>query len=263
MTTCMTPFVAAVAPDAMVSWRHAQALAAAGKIDPVQHLARQRVYAFSGASDATVKTIVVDQVSKYYLLAGAAPPQIAYVRNPQAGHAFITDDPDDQACEATRSPYINNCGIRQAQDLLRHLYPERTAPAGTVPAGQLIRFDQRAFVRDPRSSMDDDAWLYVPDACRAGGCAVHVAFHGCRQGASAIGDRFYRGAGYNGWADANRVLVLYPQVHRSDGIPANPLGCWDFWGYTNGANRSDTFVTRAAPQMAAVMAMVERLGQQP
>lgn len=127
----------------------------------------------------------------------------------------------------------------------------------------MIRFQQREFVRGNRTSMDDDAYVYVPDACRAGGCAVHVALHGCRQGASDIGPRFYRDAGYDSFADANRLIVLYPQVHRSDGNPINPSGCWDFWGYSNEAHESITFATRQAPQMKAVLAMVERLGGTP
>lgn len=261
--TCMTPFSASVAANAAISWKGARSMADAGKIDPVSHLARQRVYVFSGANDQTVKTMVADQVQQYYLLAGAAPANIQYVRSPEAGHAFITSDDGDQACSTTGTPYINNCGFMQAHVLLRHLYPDRTAKASDKATGQLIQFDQKAFVRDPGSSMDDDAWVYIPDACRAGGCAVHVAFHGCHQGATAIQARFYKHAGYNELADSNRLIVLYPQAHTSQGRPFNPRGCWDFWGYSNGDRPHDTFVSRNAPQMAAIMAMVDRLGRKP
>jgi hypothetical protein len=34
----------------------------------------------------------------------------------------------------------------------------------------------------------------------------------------------------------------------------NPRGCWDWWGYT-GRN----YHTKEAPQMRAVMAMIDRL----
>lgn len=263
-STCMTPATAAVSANAATSLANARAFAQAGRIDPVEHLARQRVYVFSGANDDTVKTMVVDEVEKYYRQAGAPEAGIRYVRNKEAGHAFATDDPDDLPCAATESPYINNCGVAQAHELLRHLYPERDKPAAKGEAGgKLLRFDQKEFVIGNRSSMDDEGWLYVPADCEKGGCAVHVAFHGCLQGASEIGSRFYRHVGYNGFADANRLVVLYPQAHRSKGIPFNPQGCWDFWGYSNAGQDASAFATREAPQMKAVMAMVERLGRKP
>ena len=261
--TCMTPLEPAVAANGDISWKKAQAFARAGKIDAVGNLKRQRVYVFSGDRDDTVKTIVTDQVERYYLAAGTPKAQISYVRNAEAGHAFMTSNQSDQGCSVTGSPYINNCGFMQAHDLLRHLYPARTAaPNAGRPAGTLIQFDQKEFATDARTSMDDTAWVYVPDACTAGGCAVHIAFHGCRQGATAIGSRFYEHAGYNSMADTNRVIVLYPQVHVSKGIPSNPRGCWDFWGYTNGREAIDAFATRSAPQMAAIVAMLDRLGEQ-
>ena len=41
---------------------------------------------------------------------------------------------------------------------------------------------------------------------------VHVVFHGCRQAAQAIKDQFVREAGYNRWAETNRIVILYPQA---------------------------------------------------
>ena len=83
-----------------------------------------------------------------------------------------------------------------------------------------------------------------------------------RQYADAIGTTFVRDAGYNRWADAYRLIVLYPQTIARSGWGAdgsfvyNPNGCWDWWGYT-GAD----YHTRTAPQIRAVKAMVDRLGQ--
>jgi poly(3-hydroxybutyrate) depolymerase len=94
---------------------------------------------------------------------------------------------------------------------------------------------------------------------------VHVAFHGCRQSAEAVGERFIREAGYNRWADSNRLIVLYPQTQARYGLGYeggrwsyvyNPKACWDWWGYTG-----DRYATKAAPQMRVVQAMLERLGQ--
>ena len=95
--------------------------------------------------------------------------------------------------------------------------------------------------------------MCIRDRCERERCRVHVAFHGCRQGAGEIGERFVREAGYNRWAQANRLIVLYPQV-RASWRPFNPRGCWDWWGYTGAA-----YHTREGAQIRAVQGMLERL----
>ena len=88
------------------------------------------------------------------------------------------------------------------------------------------------------------------------GCKVHVALHGCVQSAESVGNRFYTETGYNRWADSNRMLVLYPQVNQSALRPYNPKGCWDWWGYSG-----SQYAYKSAPQMKAIMQMVDRLTQ--
>ena len=95
----------------------------------------------------------------------------------------------------------------------------------------------------------DQGYVYVPQACEKERCRVHVAFHGCRQS----GERFAREAGYNRWAESNRLIVLYPQV-KASWLPFNPRGCWDWWGYTGSA-----YATKDGEQIRAVRAMLERL----
>jgi poly(3-hydroxybutyrate) depolymerase len=262
VTSCMSPPSAAAGADGKVSFRNATAFAEQGLIDPVAQLARQRVYLFSGAKDSTVKSVVVDAVQQFYVLAGAPAGQLRYQKNPDAGHGFLTANPDNASCEATSVPFINNCGFMQSHELLQHIYPDRREPASQGALnGELIQFDQKEFIEGMRSSMDATGYAYIPQACRNSSCAVHIAFHGCLQGASVVGPAFYGRTGYNEFADRNALIVLYPQVHRSPGVPANPLGCWDFWGYSSEDPGKPNFHTRAAPQMAAVMAMVARLGQ--
>jgi poly(3-hydroxybutyrate) depolymerase len=105
--------------------------------------------------------------------------------------------------------------------------------------------------------MADTGYLYVPPGCRTAGanCRIHVAIHGCVQSVESVGDQFYTDTGYNHWADNNRLLILYPQINKTN-IPYNPKGCWDWWGYT-GVN----YATRSSPQMKAITAMVKRLTQ--
>lgn len=258
-TTCMSASIASSAADANVSWSNAKLFAGQGMIDPVSNLAGQSVYVFSGSSDRTVKRIVADQVEKYYLLAGVRQERILYKKN-DAGHSIVTASDDDVPCQLTEAPYINNCGFVQSHELLRHIYGAASKPANTgVPAGEIVIFNQKEFVKGSLTSMNNNAYAYIPRACRTSSCAVHVAFHGCQQGARQIGDLFYRGTGYNAYADNNKLIVLYPQAGISRGIPANPKGCWDFWGYSN-EKGFPPFFGKGAPQMSAIIAMIDRLG---
>lgn len=262
LTTCMSPLAPSVGADARVSWKNALRFAAAGKIDPVANLARQRVYIFSGGGDRTVKTMVVDQVEQYYRLAGTPAQSIRYHKDASAGHSIITKAAGDVACPMTLAPFINNCGFVQSHELLRHIYPQKkSAPITAAAQGEIIQFNQSEFVKGTRSSMDQDAYVYVPKYCKSNRCIVHVALHGCLQGAGRIGARFYTGTGYNEYADQNKMIVLYPQAAVSTGVPPNPQGCWDFWGYSSEDQNAPSFFTQGAPQMSAIVAMVRRLGQ--
>ena len=152
-------------------------------------------------------------------------------------------------------------GIHE-EDSLGPLDPPR--PTAT---GKIVAFDQREFADgDAYSiSMADTGYAYIPDSCRHDRCRVHVAFHGCRQNAAAIGERFVREAGYNRWAAANRIVVLYPQTVARSGwggtmfhwnFVVNPRACWDWWGYTG-----SQYHTKQGNQIRAVKAMLDRLAE--
>jgi poly(3-hydroxybutyrate) depolymerase len=253
MTVCMNPAASFVSPpSASALMTSAKGFAAAGDIDPLTNLRKQKIYLFSGTKDTTVTTNVVDQAKRFYGLAGVPGDQIVYVNNQPAGHALITDKQADQACSLTATPYINDCHVPQAQDILEHIYGPLNPKSGTL-SGKIVAFNQASF-RGPNASMSDTAYVYVPAACASQSCRVHVAFHGCEQDEEAVGDAFYNGAGYNEVADANNIIVLYPQAAVS---LMNPKGCWDFWGYTNPA--APDFYKKTATQMATVKAMLDRL----
>ena len=134
-----------------------------------------------------------------------------------------------------------------------------------------MRFDQAPFLpARQRHGLDDTGFVYVPADCEGGAarCRLHVVFHGCRQAAGyrqggpgspngdPFGDAFARHAGYNEWAEANRIVVLYPQVKPADDLfLPNPRGCWDFWGYSGTAD----FGTKRNAQVCAVKGMIDRL----
>jgi len=67
-----------------------------------------------------------------------------------------------------------------------------------------------------------------------------------------------RRAGYLQVAEANRIVLLFPQIEPSM-QPLNPMGCWDWWGY-----EGEQYATRDGQQVRAVRAMVtDLLGANP
>jgi poly(3-hydroxybutyrate) depolymerase len=191
----------------------------------------------------------VEGLLAFYLGYGA---NSVIVRDKPAGHAMVTEDAGNPDCGVTSSPFINDCDYDAAGELLRHLYGN-LEPRASAPGGRLVQFDQKPFGSHD-ISMDDEGYVYIPKACDSERCRIHVAFHGCRQGAALIKDQFVREAGYNRWADSNHLIVLYPQAIVRYWPTLNPRGCWDWWGYTNA-----DYPTREGAQIRAVKAMLERL----
>ncbi|OBV39488.1 extracellular catalytic domain type 2 short-chain-length polyhydroxyalkanoate depolymerase [Janthinobacterium psychrotolerans] len=259
LSTCMNPGDAQVAPpDAAGLLRAAQDFARDKLIDDTANLQRQRIYLFSGTRDQTVTRPVVEQVARFYQLAGTPAANLRFADTVAAGHAIVTDSLQDSACASTQTPFINNCGFVQARDILQHLYPDLQPPSATLK-GKLIAFNQRGFIRSSYSSMGNTGYAYIPAACHSESCRVHVVFHGCLQTTQAIGERFYTRTGYNQVADANKIVVLYPQVEPSPVYPYNPKGCWDFWGYTSINPLAPDFYRKSGTQIEAVKAMLDRL----
>lgn len=260
---CMTPGAWTPLPATDVLAAQTALLARTDAIDPTAHLGRARVWLFSGTRDETVDASVVAALRAFYLRVGVAPERIAFVHDRPAGHALVTASAG-LACAVTAPPFINDCDYDAAGALLAQLLGPLDPPAG-AESGRVLRFDQKRFAAgDAHSiSLADAGFAYVPRACESARCRVHVAFHGCRQSAEAIGERFVRDAGYNRWADTNRLIVLYPQTIGRNGwsmaglrwsFVFNPRACWDWWGYTG-----PDYMTKAGPQIAAVKAMIDRL----
>ena len=250
MDSCMAPGGWSPLPDVNALKEHTERFARAGSIDPTGNLVSARVWLFTGRRDRTVNPEVVEALGTFYALFNA---KYVFVKDKPAGHAMVTEDAGN-ACDATAPPFINDCDYDAAGELLHHLLG-KMAPRSAKQSGRLVAFDQREFGDAYAISMADQGYVYVPRACETERCAVHVALHGCRQGAETIGERFVREAGYNRWADTNRLIVLYPQAIARYWWVYNPRGCWDWWGYT-GAK----YATKEGAQIRAVMKMVDRVG---
>jgi hypothetical protein len=231
-------------------------------IDPVSNLRDAPVYIFSGLNDTVVRQGVGKALLAYYGHYLASPAQVRAVFDVPAEHSMPTTS-YGSPCAALQSPYINACGVDVAGDILKHvlgdanlrppvpvveeshgLYSQETYVPG-APLAQAVSF-----------SLGQGVFTYVPRECARNAttsCRVHVALHGCQQNLAAIGEQYVRNAGYNGWAEANNIIILYPQVIPSE---TNPKACWDWWGYLG-----VDYATQEAPQIHTIVEMVRALGK--
>jgi len=256
-------------PDLPTLIRDTDRWVASDAIDATAGIAAQRIYLFSGYNDDVVLRPIVDALARYYAHylgpdhRGALFEQTAI----GAGHAQVTAD-YGAACTFNGGHYINDCNYDQAGILLQHIYGALHPPGAAPLTGHLLAFAQAAFApgRDPAAvGLDATGYAYIPAACAAmQACRVHIALHGCLQGVATIGRDYVLHAGYNEWADSNGIVVLYPQA-RATVMPFNPQGCWDWFGYTDASPLDPRYATKAAPQIAAIKAMLDRLtaGYQP
>ena len=256
---CTEPGGAVPVPPIELLHAEAEAQAKAGRVDATANLAGSHAWLFASRQDKIVSSDVVEALNGFY---NSYKVKTAIVRDRPAGHGMPTLNAGNPDCAATKSPFINACGYDAAGELLKQLLGTLNPPAA-AEGGRLLRFDQEEFSNHDAIaiSMDGSGYAYVPQACEKESCRVHVALHGCRQNAAEVGERFVREAGYNRWADSNRLIVLYPQTIARNGwafgswsFVWNPRGCWDWWGYTG-----PRYHTKEEPQVKAVKAMLERL----
>ncbi|MBB3167695.1 extracellular catalytic domain type 2 short-chain-length polyhydroxyalkanoate depolymerase [Simiduia aestuariiviva] len=232
------------------------------KIAPTSAMTQDRVWIFSSPRDTVVHQSVADVLAGYYQ--HFVPTQnVQYVNSIGGEHSMPTDDFgfDCNYLGASSNPddhFINNCGYDAAGELLKFSYNRLKRPVEkNALQGEFLTFDQSEFTANPNAhGLASQGFAYVPAQCAKGArCKLHIALHGCLQSADRIGDTFYRNAGYNEWADANKIVVLYPQATASL-HEGNGNGCWDWWGYDD----ADYAFTHGR-QMQAVMAMANKLMQ--
>jgi poly(3-hydroxybutyrate) depolymerase len=232
--------------DALASY--AAEMASSGQIDALENLADDKVWLFHGTQDVVVSEDVVNAAKLFYERI-ADGIETVLVNDIDVTHGMPTID-KGVGCGELKAPFLNACGYDAAGALLAVLHAPLADRTGAN--GELRQIDQPGF---DEAGMLQKAYLYVPATCATGeACGIHVAFHGCLQSSEFVGDAFARDAGYNEWAESNRLLVLYPQVASSKLAPLNPRGCWDWWGYTG-----EHYATRSGAQIASVMAMIDAL----
>jgi len=252
LARCMTP-ADGKGPDVKALAHYATEAAKGGRIAALSGLSGDKVLVLHGKADKTVGESLSRDIAVLYR---ELSPKIVVHEDLDRGftHTFPTES-EGAACDTATAPYVGKCGFDAAGAIFADLYgkPPRAAKEAD---GELRAFDQEAFRPDGTDVfLGAKGYVYVPKACADGKkCALHIAFHGCQQNADTIGETFVKEAGYNRWADAYGVVVLYPQT-RATMAPLNPKGCWDWWGYGGG-----NYDTRDGGQMRAVAAMAQALG---
>lgn len=244
LSECMTGEGLAVEPLV----RFAKEAAASGDIAPLDELESARVWIFHSPADSVVAPAAGRALADFYR-AFVPDSQVVLVDDVETAHGWPTLN-SGAACLEWGGDYINDCDYDTAGNLLRHLYGDLNAREPQAGAENLVAADFSAYF-DSDSDVSKTGYLYVPDSCSSGArdCGLHIAFHGCVQGAEFIDDRFASQSGFNEWAESNKLIVVYPQVEKS---LFNPKGCWDWWGYTN-----EDYDLRFGKQVAGVAALID------
>lgn len=275
----MTPLTQSTAPDVNALLAQARETP---NIDDLENVRDARMYIFTGTCDQVVNQYAVRSTKAFYEGLGVLPENMMFVDDVPAGHSIITTNPEDSPLSSNRPPYINQGTFVQSHQLLDHIYGaagDVKPPAGRA-LGALVRFEQEEFTQDTtdRACMAKFGYAYIPSSVLNGEAArgVHIALHGCKQGYAYVdfvhgvpdiqnqppyGDRYVRSTGYPEWAEANNLIVLFPQADGGDNnIVQNPDGCWDWWGYSAKDLQNPDFYTRNAVQIRAIFGMMERIG---
>ena len=248
------------APDVAALVTRATSRSAAGEIGQLRDLVHARVYLLHGKDDAVVASAVAAaNVHFYQQLRDRVPGLEGMQVSDDSQRAFAHNLPiaasgDD--CGTSQAPYLGHCGFDAAGEIFARMFGQ---PAHSVAAD--ARGDLRTFDQDALRPTGADAflasmgYLYLPPDCAAGRrCGLLVVFHGCKQNAEAVGTAFVNDAGFNRWADAYDVVVLYPQT-RASFAPLNPQACWDWWGYSG-----TDYDTRQGVQLRWLVNAVRALG---
>lgn len=188
-------------------------------------LADDPVWLFHGSLDTVVAAEVSDALAALYANF-TRPDNIRYVNDIAAAHTFPAHGQGND-CTTSQSPFVGNCNYDAAGKLLQHLYAGLKTPHEET----LASLTSLKLPGATEAGLIDTAFMYIPKACEnaATSCAFHLVFHGCAQSSQQVDTAFIEQSGYLPWAQANDIVLAFPQV--ASGV-TNPYACWDWWGYT-------------------------------
>ena len=228
---------------------YANSMSAQGKVDKVSNLANSTVYIYSGSKDELILPTVLQGTYNFYK-AFVPTSQITFVNNIPGNHAWpnkINGNP----CWYYGSAFSNQCGYDGSGIILTTLLGS-LYQGGVYNESNLFTFPQSKYANLKSASMDVNGYIYVPVYCQRNPdkCIMHVNIHGCLQNYNSVELRYIKEIGINEWAEANNLIIIYPQTINSD---ANKnIGCWDIWGYT-GTN----YCLKSAIQVNAIHSMAQ------
>lgn len=207
---------------------YAREMSTGGEIAATDNLRSAKVWIFRSPKDVVVGQQVAAALRDFYREFMAAD-NIRLIDDIDAAHGWPTIDAGSD-CLELGGDFINACDFDTAGALLNHLYDD-LAPRVAELDNEVVRSIELSGYFETGSGVADTGYIFVPRECHQldVDCRLHISFHGCRQGAEFVDDRFAVDAGLNEWAAQNRIVVVYPQIVSS---LMNPQGCWDWWGYT-------------------------------
>jgi hypothetical protein len=202
---------------------YAESMSSQGFIDPVSNLGTSTVYIFSGSADILILPQIVESSYRFY-------------KNfvPSSQITFINSIPANHACGYDGSGIV----------LTTLLGP--LIQGGIVNSSNIFTFSQSKYANTAQSGLDPNGIIYIPSNCQEDPqvCDVHIHFHGCSQNYQSIQMNYIQRIEMNGWAEANDIVVIYPQVSNAQMTFG---GCWDIFGYT-GKN----FAIKSGIQISAI-----------
>jgi poly(3-hydroxybutyrate) depolymerase len=216
-------------------------------IDDPANLSAQKVFILNGREDKTVLPAAGPKLESFYQAFGSS---IVTEYGLAMGHAFPSEKASNP-CDVSRFPWINRCGYEGARKILETFYGPLSKPAGKVTE-PVMAFNQEEF-HGIEAAMLEEGNVFIPAPCKDPGahCRLHIALHGCLQNPRLVKNAFFENAGFNEWAETNKMVILYPAVALS---PKNPNGCWDWYGYTG-----PDYAVKTAAQMKVIIEMITRL----
>lgn len=247
--------------------------AATGSVAPTSHLATARTYLERGSLDTVYMDGSVNRTRDLFLHFAGNASQVFFVAHIPHQHAQLTADPwlSTDSCGGSPQPWappaMQNCGNDAAGAALQHIYEEslrRPSSLAFQHPENLFQFDQTPYFPAAWPGLSSIGYVYIPTACQPGGnattCKLHVALHGCGMSiwSPQMNTSFVEHTGFNAWADANDMVVLYPQsggfLEQGLQAPTAQLqaGCFDSYGQT-----SVEYAFRTGLQMLSIRQMIE------
>lgn len=245
--------------DVGVLIRHAEAVAAQGKIDDVKHLKGSRIFIHQGLHDQYNFPVSTSNTSgpansKRFFDAFGADVQIKITNS---SHAWPLDGFGTPCGKA--ASFLESCGYDAPGAMLQHAHHGELSPP--VPRGEYVNTSLTQFSQVPFYSEDNlgthgaglatFGYVYVPSRCREANamCALHLSLHGCSE--KYYYDYAVVHLGLLEWGEANGIVILFPQITPHGTTGEEKIGCFDTYG-----QKGPDYDQKSGTQMTAVRSMV-------